>query len=248
MKMFSLIIFYLLSIIVFPKQIEVGIDEKLGDYLPLNLSFNDSEGNEVQLKDVINKPTILALVYYECPNICSPLLTELAWVSGKIDLLPYQDYKILTVSFDHHETSEIAKKWKNNYFASLSENFPDSAWTFLTGDSIAIKKLTDAVGFYFKPVEKEFLHPGAIITVSPKGKISRYVFGLQYNPFDLKMALIDANSGKTNPTVAKVLEFCYSYDPEGRGYTLNITRIFGTIMLLSLGIFLTVLLVKKRKN
>ena len=84
--------------------------------------------------------------------------------------------------------------------------------------------------------------------MSPEGKISRYIFGSTYNPFDVKMALLDAGSGKTNPTVAKVLQFCFSYDPEGRSYTLNITRIIGSVMMIIIGVFLTVLLVKRRKN
>jgi protein SCO1/2 len=188
------------------------------------------------------------LVYYECPGICSPLLTELSWVVDKIQLEPLKEFKVISLSFDPRETPELAAKWKKNYFNSIQREFPDEAWTFLTGNEENIKKITDAVGFHYKPNDEDFLHAGALMAISKDGKISRYIYGSTYNPFDVKMALLDAGSGKTNPTINKALQFCFSYDPEGRGYTLNITRIFGSIMLISLGIFLTVLLLKKKKK
>jgi protein SCO1/2 len=236
-----------LSLFAQEKKIEVGIDEKLDSILPLELEFTNSSNEKVKLKDIINKPILLSLVYYECPGICSPLLTELAWTIDRMDLAPLEDFKVLTISFDHDETPEIAAKWKRNYLASLRRNFPEEAWTFLIGDSLTIRALTDAVGFYFKPDGDDFLHAGAVISISPEGKVSRYIFGTQFNPFDLKMALIDAESGKSSPTIAKVLQFCFSYDPEGRNYTLNITRIIGTFMLLSVLVFLGVLIFKKKK-
>lgn len=229
-------------------QIEVGIDEKLGAYLPMDAVFINSDGDSVKLSQVIDKPTLLALVYYECPGLCAPLLTELSWVVGKIDLVPGEDYQVVSLSFDHLETPEIANKWKKNYFKGMKNPIPDDAWTFLTGDSVNVRKLTDIAGFYFKPDEEEFVHAGALISISPEGKISRYVFGTQYNQFDLKMALLEAKAGKTSPTISKLLEFCFSYDPGGRKYTLNVTRIIGSIMLLSVGIFFGVLTLKKKKK
>ncbi|MCK9282602.1 MAG: SCO family protein [Melioribacteraceae bacterium] len=230
------------------KQIEVGIDEKLGAYLPLDTKFVTSENDTITLGEVINEPVLMALVYFECPGLCSPMLSELAWTIDKIDLVPGKDFKVIALSFDHHEDVKLSAKWKPNYMHLIKRDIPDSSWLFLTGDSINIKKVTDAVGFFFKPTQEDFIHAGTVITVSPKGMISRYLFGTSYNPFDTKMALIDAGSGKTNPTIAKVLEFCFSYDPAGRQYTLNITRIIGTVMLLGVGIFAGVLFFKKRKK
>ncbi len=249
MKLFAKILSLLfLSTLMFgQKQIDVGVDEKLGDYLPMDAIFQNSDGDTLKLGDVINKPILLSLVYYECPGICNPLLTELAWTVDKIDLVPIDDYQVVTISFDHDETPATAQKWKKNYFNAMKK-FPEEGWTFLTGDSINIKKVTDALGFYFKKQGNEFLHAGTVVAIAPDGKISRYIFGSTFNQFDLKMALLDAEAGKTNPTIAKVLQFCFSYDPEGRGYTLNITRIAGTIMLLGIGIFLVVLVLGKRKN
>lgn len=209
--------------------------------------FTNSEGEKVTLDSVINKPVLLAFVYYECPGICNNTLTELAWVVDRVDLDPGKDFEVLTISIDHEETEKIAANSKENFFTALQREFPIDAWSFLVGDSLTIAEVTQAAGFKFKKFGEEYRHPGGLITISPKGKISRYIFGSQFNQFDIKMALIDAEAGKTNPTVAKMLQFCFSYDPEGRGYTLNITRIIGSVMLLSVLAIFLVLIVKKRK-
>ncbi|MDX1702236.1 MAG: SCO family protein, partial [Melioribacteraceae bacterium] len=191
----------------------------MGEFLPPDISFRNSNGDSVLLGDVIDKPLLLAFVYYECPGICNTTLTELAWVVDRVDLIPKDDFEVLCISIDHEETPEIALNSKKNYLTSLQRKFPSDAWHFLVGDSVAVNKITDAAGFHFKKYGDEYRHPGGLITISPSGKISRYIFGSQYNQFDVKMALIDAEAGKTNPTVAKMLQFCFSYDPEGRGYT-----------------------------
>lgn len=228
---------------------EIGIDEKLGEYLPLETVFTNSDGKKVLLKDVINKPVLLAFVYYECPGICSNTLTELAWVIDRVDLVPGKDFEVVTISIDHDETAKIAKVSKENYYASLQRKFPIDSWKFLVGDSLAVDAVTKTAGYYFKKYGDEYRHPGGLISISPEGKISRYIFGSQYNQFDVKMAMLDAQAGKTSPTVAKMLQFCFSYDPEGRGYTLNITRIVGTVMLLGvLGLVLILVLKKKKVN
>lgn len=231
------------------KQIEVGIDEKLGNYLSMDTEFINSEGDTVILGKIIDKPVLLAFVYYECPGICSPLLNELAWTIDKIQLEPGADFKIITLSFDHRETVSVAAKWKKNYLHSMKRKIEPEDWVFLVGDSLNINKITQSAGFYFKPSDDgQFIHAGALIAIATDGKITRYIFGTQYNPFDVKMAMIEAKAGKTSPTISKVLEFCYSYDPEGRNYTLNVTRIIGTVMLLGVGISLSVLLFKKKRN
>ena len=204
----------LISATAFGQQINVGIDEKLGDYLPKDAIVVTSDNDTVKLGSLIDRPLILAFVYYECPGLCNPLQTEIAWLIGKMDLVPGVDYKVISLSFDHHEKSEIAKRWKNNYVPTIKRKIDPKAWIFLTADSINIQR----------------------------------IFGTQYNPFDITMALLDAGSGKTKPTINKVLEFCFSYDPQGRQYTLNVTRILGTVMLLGVGVFLGVLLFKKKKN
>lgn len=244
-----LVLFFVLLASQFYSQnkIEAGVDEKIGSYFPMELEFTTSEGKVVQLKELITKPTLLALVYFECPGICAPLQNELAWTIDRLQLEPGSDFQVISLSFDHHETPAIASKWKASYLKTIKRKFAAENWQFLTGDSLTIKKFTEAVGFYFVPSEKEFVHGGTVITIAPDGKISRYLFGKDYNPFDVKMALLEAKAGKSNPTIAKVLEFCFSYDPKGREYKLNITRIIGSVMLLGVGSFLGVLILRKKK-
>lgn len=241
-------LFILLGLNTFAQQkIQVGIDEKLGNTLPMELQFQTSEGKTIALKDIITKPTLIALVYYECPGVCNPMQSELAWTIDKLQLEPGKDFQVISISFDHKETPAVSAKWKKNYLQTIKRKFDVSNWLFLTGDSLTIQKLTQACGFYFKPADKQFVHAATLVAISPLGKISRYLFGTDFNPFDVKMALLEAESGKTNPTISKVLQYCFSYDPKGRQYTLNITRIIGTIMLLGIGIFASVLIFKKKK-
>jgi protein SCO1/2 len=245
--------FLLLSLSVSPgaetKHNEVGIDEQLGKHIPLDLTFTDSEGSRVMLKDIINKPTVLSLVYFHCPGICSPLLTGVGDVIDHTNLKPGVDYLVISVSFDHHETPAIAAKWKKNYLAALKNPIPPESWKFLVGDSVTIRRLTDAVGFYFKPDGRgDFIHAASIMALSPDGKITRYLFGTEFLPFDFKMAISEASQGKAMPTISKLLNYCFSYDPKGRTYAFNVTKVVGTIMLIGMAAFFTVLIVKGRKK
>lgn len=247
-KKIFLIIIFILSSNIYSQELKVGVEEKLGEKIPLDISFTNSNGEKILLKDVINKPTLLALVYYECPGICSPMQNEVAWLIDKVQLEIGKDYQVISLSIDHHEDYKVASKWKTNYLKTIKRKLEENNWLFLTGDSLSIQKLTKAAGYYFQPYEKQFTHAGTLITISPDGKICRYLFGTQFNPFDVKMALIEAKAGKTNPTISKVLEYCFSYDPKGRQYTLNVTRIIGTLMLIGVGIFAFVTIYNKNKT
>lgn len=224
------------------QKIEVGIDEKLGQKIPSHLTFTDEYGRPTSLKNILDKPTIFLFVYYECPGICTPLMTELAEEINRVDLIPGKDYQIISVSIDSGETAELALKKKQNYLNIIKKNFPDDAWRFLTGNSNSILTLTDAAGFYFKQEEDDFIHGGALIFVSKSGVITRYLLGTSFLPFDIKMALIETADERVTPTISKMLKFCFSYDPEGRKYTANLTRIFGIssfILIVGLILFLS---------
>lgn len=228
---------------------KVGIVEKLGRTIPLDAEFYDETGQLVTLKSLINKPTILALVYYRCPGICTPLLNELARNVKKVDLKLGKEYQILTVSFDHRETPDIAADKKDNYLTLVGNDVDLHAWRFLTGDSSNIHRLTDTVGFYFMPSpDSNWVHPTALIFLSPEGKITRYFNGIQYLPFDIKMAVIEASNGKVGPTIARLLQYCYSYDPEGHRYTLDIVRVAGILILGLVGVFAVVFLIRPKKK
>lgn len=230
------------------QQRKAALEEQLGKYIPLDLKFINEYGEEVKLKDIIKKPTILTLVFYECKGICTPLLSELADNINELDLKLGKDYQILTVSFDPAETAALASGKKKNYIKLLNDKPDDKAWQFLVGDSVNIYSLTNTVGFYFFKEEDQFVHPGALIFISPEGKITRYLLGIDYLPFNIKMALIEAGEGRVGPTIAKLIKFCFSYDPEGRTYALNITRIIGVFTLIAVGIFILFLIVKPKKK
>ena len=229
-------------------QKKAALDEQLGKYIPLDAEFYNEQGQKVKLREIIKKPTILTLVFYECKGICTPLLTELAKNINELDLKLGQDYQIVTVSFDPEETPSLASSKKANYIKLLNNKPPDDAWQFLVGDSANIYSLTNSVGFYFFKEEDQFVHPGTLIFISPDGKITRYLLGIEYLPFNIKMALIEAGEGRVGPTIAKLIKFCYAYDPEGKTYALNITRIAGIITLIAVGIFIIFLVAKPKKK
>jgi len=228
------------------EEIEVGIVEKLGKYVPLDLFFYDENGDSVTLKQFVNKPAILSFVYFRCPTICPRMLSEIALLLDKIDLKPGQDFNVITISFDPTDAVNEAADKKKNYTRSMNRTIPDSAWKFFTADINTIAKITESVGYRFKKDRQDFIHPSALIILSPEGKIVRYIMGLSYLPFDVKMALIEAAEGRVGPTINKVLLYCFSYDPQGRTYAMDITKVTGTIILFLIGVFVIFILIKTR--
>ena len=236
-------------------KMEIGIDEKLGNNIPLDVSFNDENGNLVTLRELITGPTVLALVYYNCPGICNPLMFELANVMNKSDLEPGYDYNVIAISINEFDSTSDAVEKKKEMFAGFDKEISSGSWRFLTGSIESIKAVTRSAGFYFKREGTELRHAGTLIFVDKNGKICRYLFpgytenhGYGILPFDFKMAVIETSESKVTPTVARFLRFCFSYDPEGNRYALNITRISGAAILLFVGIFLLVMKLKPKKN
>ncbi len=226
----------------------IGINEQLGKKIPLNLVFKDEQGIDIELSKLVDKPTIFMFVYYECPGICSPLMSEVAAEIEQVNLEAGKDFQLVAISFDDTEGPALAYAKKVNYMDIFKKPLPDNAWKFLTGDSASIAQITNAVGFGFKREGEDFVHPGGLIIVSKEGIITRYLLGTDFMPFDLKMAVIEASEGKVTPTIAKMLKFCYSYDREGKRYALNITRIAGIVTLLAVGVFVLVFIRKPKKQ
>jgi protein SCO1 len=211
-----------------PQKLQVGIEEKLGSVINSDISLTDESGNLVKLKNYITKPTILSLVYFRCPGICSPLLSGVAGVMSKLDLEPGKDYNVITISFDPSEDFKMAAEKKKNYIRTIKDKqIPEDSWKFFTADSLNIAKITDEVGFRYLKKDNDFVHSAVLTVLSPEGKIARYLYGTDFLSFDMKMALMEASEGKVGSTIAKVMKLCYSYDPEGRRYALNLTRIAG---------------------
>jgi protein SCO1/2 len=248
-------VIFLLFIILLPLQaqsdadVEIGVVEKLEQYIPMDALLIDEHGDTVIIGDLMDKPTILNFVYFRCPGICSPLMDGLADAMDGTDLVLGQDYQALTISFDPREGTFLAVKKKDNYLNLMKKSDQaQTGWLFFTSDSANIADLTEATGFRYKPTGNDFIHAATLIIVDPKGKITRYLNGIYFLPFELKMALLEASEGKSGPTINRVLQYCYSYDPEGQKYVMNVTKVAGTLIIfMSLILFLVLVLVRKRK-
>ena len=232
-----------------PKDLSgIGIDERLGQFVPLDLTFNEETGDQVTLRQLIHKPTILVLVYLHCPNVCSLLLQNLAEALNKLPAEPGREYAVLSISFDETEKPALALQKKKTYLAMIEKPFPGDAWRFLTGEKENIRKLTDGIGFHFKRVGEDFEHPVSLVILAPDGKIVRYMYGADPLPFDLKLALVEASQGRIGPTIAKVVRFCFSYDPKANKLVFNTLKVTGIVTLLFALSFIVFLIFKGKKQ
>jgi len=227
---------------------EVGIDEKLGETVAMDAPLKDENGDDVTLRQLIDKPTILIFNYFRCPGVCPALLSSVTTVINQMSLEPGVDYRLVAVSFDPTDTPEIARQKKANYLNLMRRPFPPDAWRFLTGSAQNTQAVAASTGFgYKKQGEDMYMHPGAIIMLTPKGVISRYLyFDKNYLPADVTMAVQEAASGKVRPTISKILSFCFSYDPEGRTYVFSITRLVGAVILVLVVVFLAIVIFRKK--
>jgi protein SCO1 len=217
---------------------ELGIFERTGQFVDTTLRFVTEHGDTVILGDVLDKPTALLLVFYRCRGICSPLMDGAARVIGATDMVLGKDYQVLNVSFNPREDAALAREKKRNYVAQITREVDESGWMFFTGDSLNIASITDSVGFKYIPNgPDDYIHAAAIIMLSPDGQIIRYLMGTDFLPFDFKMAVVEANAGRPGPTINKILQYCFNYDPEGRKYVFNVTRIAGSGILLIILLF-----------
>jgi len=228
---------------------EIGIVEHLDEYLPTDIYLIDENNQRVKLTDLIDKPTIINWVYFRCPGICSPLMEGLAKVMDESDLVPGVDYQVLTISFDPQETIDLGIRKKENYLKLVNKKETiGKGWKFFVSDTVSIQKGTEATGFKYKRTGKDYAHAAAITVVSPKGKITRYLTGIYFLPFDFKMAVIESSKGMSSPTINKIMQYCFSYDPVGKAYVLNVTKISGTLILFVAVIFFLVLIFKPKRK
>ncbi len=233
---------------------KIGVDEKLGEMVPLDLKFKDEQGKEVSLKQIMDgKPLLLTLNYYECPGICTPQLNDMVVMLERLDLKEGKDYKVLTVSFAPEEGPELAARKKRNLLASMRRKFDPDAWHFVVDDNGSSAKLAQAVGFnYEKVVHKDgrvdYTHGTALIVLSPDGKIVRYLPGIRQLPFDVKMAISEASKGIVGSPMVKALQLCTSFDPKNKKYVFAWEKIAGVVMTLIAVIFFIWLVRSSRKR
>lgn len=218
----------------------------LGEKIPLDLTFINSDGNKVNLKELINKPTVLDFCYYNCAGICTPLMMEVSDVIGKVKYEPGKDYNIISISIDQNETPKMAADKKRAMIGLAERNVPDSAWMFLTGDSASIYKLTDASGFRFKRSYGGFLHKGVLIILDKRGKIVQYLDpgyeksgDFQILPSSFELAIEKAGTGEVTSTIEKVLQTCYSFIPKGNDL-LVLMLVLASGLLSVAGVFLVI--------
>jgi protein SCO1/2 len=237
-----------------PQLRDVGIDQRLNARVPLELGFRDESGAPVALRSYFGRrPVVLALVYYECPMLCTMVLNGLLKSLRAINLDAGRDFEVVTVSFDPSETHELAAAKKQSYVERYSRPTAAAGWHFLTGEEEAIRKLTQAVGFRYKydPATNQFAHASAIMVLTPDGRLARYLYGIEYAPRDLRLALVEAAAGKIGTAVDQVLLYCFHYDPATGKYSLlimNIIRAAGAATVVALGLFMLVMFRRDRRR
>jgi protein SCO1/2 len=210
---------------------DVGIDQKLNEQLPLDLVFKDETGAEVKLGNYFGKkPVVLSLVYYQCPMLCNQVLNGMVTAFKVMNFKAGQEFDVVTVSFDPHETAALAAAKKNTYVNYLPADRRAGAaigWHFLTGDEVNIRRLTEAVGFryHWDDATNQFAHASAIYVATPEGKLARYMYGVEYAPRDLRLGLIEAADNKIGSPVDQLLLYCYHYDPTTGKYGARIMRV-----------------------
>ncbi len=247
---FLLVFAGMVSLPVFAQNVradEPGVVEHLDTIIPAGITFSNDQGQPVQLKSAIKKATILALVYYDCMGVCPTLLSGVSDAIEKMGLELGKDFQVVTVSFNTDDTPAKSLAKKPNFLREHSR--PHAAdWQYFTGDSANIMALTNCVGFIFQRTGNDFMHPACIIVLSPEGKVTRYLYGTSFLPFEVKMAIIEAQKGQSRPTINRVLEYCFSYDPEGRKYTLQVTKITATIIIFFAVLLFIILIVRSSRK
>ncbi len=226
-----------------PPQLE-GVDlvDHSGDMVPGDLTFNDENGDPVRLDAFFNqgRPIVLQLVYYSCPMLCTQVLNAYLDSARKMDWTPGREYTVVTVSFDPKDNPKLAKEKKQNYISSLDRPEAGEGWHFLTGEEPSIEALTRSVGFKYRYDEKtqQYYHAAGIFVLTPQGKISRTLYGIDYPPKDLRLSLIEASEGKLGSPLDKLILFCCQYDPGTHKYTVvafQVMKLGGVLTLLGLG-------------
>lgn len=215
--------------------------------------FTDDRGQPVKIGDYLNRdrPIILIMGYYTCPMLCNLVFNGVRDAINEMPLKMGEDFTVVTVSIDSTETEVVAAAKKKNYLKSLEKDVPESAWMFLTGAASQSRALAEAIGFkyYYDTKSEQFAHAALLTILMPDGTISRYLYGIQFNPRDLRLALVEASRGQVGSTIDRILLYCYHYDPQARGYTLfaeRLMRLGGLVTLVFLTGFVGLLFFREK--
>lgn len=225
----------------------VGIDQKMGAQIPLDLPFLDESGKTVTMRQYLGKPVILALVYYSCPSLCNMILDGVVRSLKEIKMNAGDEYNVVAVSFDPRETPEMARNKKAFYTGEYKRSGTDGGFHFLTGEEASSRGLADSVGFHYAydSVSNQYAHGSAIMILTPQGRVARYFYGINYPVRDLRFGIEDASGGKISSPVDAVLLYCYHYDPSNGKYgfvIMKALRIAGVLTLVCLIGFMFIML------
>jgi protein SCO1/2 len=209
---------------------QIGFEEKQGQYADLSTKLVNEAGDTVFLRDIIKKPTILNMVYFECPGTCSPLMWGISKFIDAVDLQLGKDYEVVTISFDPTEKIDLGIKKKASYISTMKKKEEAKNWLFFVSDSIDIARLTESVGFNYQKINNQYVHPTGLIALAPDGKIIRYLRGIDFLPFDIKITMVEAAKGKIGPSINRLLAVCYGYDSKGNQFVFNVTRVSAIVI------------------
>lgn len=241
---------------VVPVELDaVRVDEQLGAQLPLGEVLRDHEGRPVKLGSLFGdgKPVVLTLVYYDCPMLCGLIQSGLARAMRENGLVPGQDFRAVSISFDPEEQPPLARERRRGYLQSMGLSEASGAWAFWVDQGGAAKRIADAVGFHYQrdPATGEWAHLAATFVLSPDGRVSRYLYGIDFPPKDFRLSLVEAASGRVGTSFDKLMLTCYRYDPASRKYqpfALGFVRAGGVLAAVGLGGLIAGLLWRERKK
>jgi protein SCO1/2 len=232
---------------------EIGFDQFIDQRVPLDTVFRDESGATVRLGDYFGrKPVVLVFAYYDCPMLCTQVINGLSSALGVMSLNPGKDFEIVTVSFNPRDTPASATAKKASYLERYRRPGAADGWHFLTGDQPNIDRLTKAAGFRYAwdAETKQYAHPSGVIVLTPDGRLSKYLFGIEYGPRDLRLGIVEASEGRIGTPVDSLLLYCYHYDPMTGRYGLAIMRAIrmaGAATVLAIGAFIFVTVRRERQ-
>jgi protein SCO1/2 len=226
---------------------QIGFEEKQGQFADLSIKLVNELGDTVLLKELINKPTILNLVYYRCPGTCSPLMWGISKFIDQVDLQLGKDYDVITISFDPTERIDLGIKKKASYISTMKDKESAKQWQFFVSDSLNIAKLTNSVGFNYEKLNDQYVHPTGLIALASDGKIVRYLRGIDFLPFDIKITMVEAAEGKIGPSINRLLAVCYSYDDQGNQFVFNVTRVSAIVIMFFVVVIFLILALSRVK-
>ncbi|MCH8557786.1 MAG: SCO family protein [Balneolia bacterium] len=234
---------------------QLEIQEQLGEYVPGDIMVTNEEGIEVPLSTYFEsgKPVLLNLIYFNCPSMCSLILNGVADAVDQVRWVPGSEYEVVTISIDPDEDHLMASNQKETYINRVNRDGIENGWHFLTADQENIDRITEAVGmpFVWSDEAQEFLHGSAIMFLSPEGKITRYLYGVQYRELDVRNALFDAAGGRVGSTLERIALYCFTFDAESGSYVpyaMNIMKVSGVVILMGLGLFLGIFWLRERNK